>query len=420
MVKKVNLVLTLALAFVFLVGCNEEEHTTNSGIGVMIIEDFEVHSLDIPPYFQSSCWRWGDSLKVLNGLTGEVENIIEFNEYQQLNWCFLQPYRDYYIMSVSLFDSQIEDLAQQIAVEYFIFDQDFKLVEEFTIFGDDNDVMSKMGLPNLPTVGQNSAGEWLVYGIGWSGSHIYAYNFNTQETFQIAHLNGVIEEIYMISDANKLAFTLMYDFMHGWQERIEIGFIDLDMHEIIMRHEVENVMLSHSNQSEPLTLMSEVLLLNLTTGSENQPERKALMIHPLTDEVRIFPIREDDFSWRGDESYYRWISDASITFDGNWLLIQANEFSEELVEGWCGSNMTSTVRLYDTLTTELIFEHLLIDENSLNLGERLSSDASIIQLEENTYLIRQSIGTGITEESFEPTGIRFEYIIIEIVVHDDE
>jgi len=421
MLRKINLILMLAFSSVFLVGCNEEENTMEDGINVRIIEDFDVDGFDIPPYFhlQFGCWNWGGFRQVLNGLTGEVENIIEFSEYHRFgNWCFPQPIGDYYVIYVNLFNTQEPDVAQTIASEFFIFDQDFNLVEEFMFSVDDAiDIMMKIGFPLPQTIGQNETGEWLGYTVGLGGNNIYAYNFHTHEIFQVVYLNNAVTEgSFLMPNINKLAFILMHDF----GERVEFGFIDLETHEVTMIHEAENIRLSHPNQLQPIAPTDEVWLVNLITGSEEHPEREALMIHPLTGEVRTFPIREDDFTWRGDESYFRWVSDASITLDGSWLLIQANEFSEELVEGWCGSNATSTVRLYDTQTTELIFEYLLIDEDTLSIGESLSSGASIIQLEENIYLIRQSIGTGITEESFEPTGIRFEYIVIEIMVHGDE
>ena len=411
----------VVLALGFLVGCNEEEQTTNSGINVRIIEDFDLHDFDIPPHFQNSfCWEWGVFSQVFNGITGELENIIEFSDYHRLgNWCFPQPYQDYYILYVDLFDTQETDLAQQIAAEYFIFDQDFNLIEKFTITVL-SDTWMRVGAPLPETIGQNEVGEWIGYTVFWDGE-IFTYNFHTHEIVQIAHLNdfSFLWNVFLMPDVNKLAFMLADDFGFNEPARVEFGFMDLDTYEITMVHEAENMMRPHQLfPFQPIAPRGEVWLHDLSEFDAQ--EREVLTIDPLTGEVRTFLMREDDFTWRGDESYSRWISDVSITRDGRWLLVQAFEGSEELAEGWCGSNTTSMIRLYDVQTGEAIFEHLLIDEDTLNLGEAISSDASIIQLEENIYLIRQSIGTGWTEESFEPTGMRFEYIVIEIVVNEDE
>ena len=422
MLKKVNFVLIAVLAFVLLVGCHEEESSLDPGINVRIIEGFDVHGSEILPYFRSIRGIWGEGsyIQVLNGLTGEIENIIEFNEYRRFhNWHFPQPYGDYYIVLISLFDGYEPDTAQQIDIEYYIFDQEFNLVEEFTITPW-SEAWLRVGSPMPQTMRQNEAGEWLGYTINLDGE-ISTYNFHTNDIIQIAHLNdfSFLWDLFLMPDVNKLAFMLADEFGFYEPTHVEFGFMDLDKHEITMVHEAESIMPPHQFLSfQPIAPRGEVWLHNLS-GFDTQ-EREVLTIDSLTGEVRTFPIREDDFTWRGDESYFRWISDASITRDGKWLLMQASE-EGELVEGWCMSNTTKQIRLYDVETGDVIFEHLLIDEDTLSLGEWLSSDASIIQLEENIYLIRQSISTGLTEETFfAPTGIRFEYIVIEIVVNDDE
>jgi len=417
MLKKINLVLILAFVSIFLIGCNGEEHTANSGIEVRIIEDFDLHGLDIPPYILFGCegriLGLSDSIQVFNGLTGELENIIESDIPRG---CVLQPYGDYYLIVINHHEGLY------VPNEYFILDQDFNLLEEFKFSRDDAIVIfSRRGFSPPQRIGQNEVGEWLGYIVGSDGE-IYTYNFLTHEIVQIAHLNGMRWEVFLMPDINKLAFMLMNDF--DWQEgimfeRIEFGFIDLVTHEMTMMYEIENVRGPYIHYPLRPVPMGEFLLATFTS-SEEQQEREALMIYPLTGEVRTILIREDDFSWRGDENYSRWIFDVSTTLDGRWLLMQAQEYGE-MIEDWCFSNATSKIRLYDTQTTELIFEHLLIDEDTLKLGESPASLASIIQLEENIYLIRQPIGTGRTmEQSFVATDMRFEYIVIEIVVHDDE
>jgi len=415
MLKKVNLILILAVAFVFLVGCNGVEQTTNSGINVRIIEDFDMQDLDIPPSVQTNCWRIYGSIEVLNGLTGEVENSIKFDRLG--NWCFPQLFGDYYITFERILDEY--DLDIILAAELLIFDRAFNLVEKFIM---NEDVVSEINFSNQ-TIGQNEAGEWLGYMIGSNGE-IYSYNFHTYEIIQIAHLGGEKREIYLMPDANKLAFVLTHElefiFPEGILADIEIGVIDLDSHEITMMYEVENMMLSFF-PDPVMASIDEFLLVTLTIGGEEQPGKEVFMIHTSTGEIRTIQIREDDFSWRADESYDRWIFDANTILDERWLLMQSAEVSSDIYNIWSRSDMTSTIRLYDTQTGNVIFEHLLIDEDTLDHGETLSARASVIQLEENIYLIRQSIATGeVTEQLPFPTDVRFEYIVIEITVYDDE
>jgi len=340
-------------------------------------------------------------------LTGELENTTEFNV--QEGSCVLHAYRDYYIIVVNRFGDLF------IPNEYLILDQDFNLLEEFKFSrADALDIFSRRGFSPPQIIGQNEAGEWLGYVVSSDGE-IYTYNFHTHEIVQIAHLNGFQWEVFLMPDVNKLAFMLMNDF--DWQdgiisERIEFGFINLDTLEITMMYETEHIRdLYYIDYPLNPVPMGEFLLV--TRGA--QQEREALMIYPLTGEVQTITIREDDFSWRGDENYARWFHDASTTLDGRLLLMQAIELGG-IIEDWCWSDMTSQIRLYDSQTAELIFEYLLIDEDTLKLGESLASHANIIQLEENIYLIRQTIGTGRTiEQSIVATDIRFEYIVIEII-----
>lgn len=418
MFKKVGAILILMLTSILLAACNSKQGNTSYRVEVRIIEDFATRGLNLPSYFHLD-WR-GDSLQVLNGLTGEVEKIIEFNEYQRFSQ-FPQPFGDFYIIPVELLDSLYEDIAQVIATEYFIFDQDFNLVEEFVILSNEGtfDIISRIGSSTARIVGKNEIGEWLGYGVSWDHHHIYAYNFNTSEILPIAHLNGFIGEIHLMAEANKLAFVLRQGISRDGSA--EFGFIDLETFEVDIVHKSENVIWpTIVNWWQPVPPTGEFLLVNMSADRETQPEREVFLLQPLTGEVRTFTFREDDYFWRGDENYFRWINDANITLDGKWLLMQDFEWSGELVEGWSASNITSRVRLYDAQTSELVFEHLLVDVDTLDLGEELMNNANIIQIEENIYLIRESISIGRTEQSPSPLGIRFEYIFVEIVVNADE
>ena len=434
MLKKMSIVLTILLPVILLIGCSGDESgsgaTTNSRIEVRMIEDYESLELDVPLYFHMNLVsRPGIETQprpqVLNGITGEVEKYLEFSDYHRVRY-FPVPFGDYYIWSVTLADTpDIDDTnAIAIAIEYFIFDQNFNLVDSFIFSIDEEnmDVISKVA--GFRQVGQNELGEWLIYGAGRNGDRIYAYNISTSEITQIAQFNGFIEGLRLMPEINKLAFTLGQDlFGLGWHEHLEFGFIDLETLEVNTIHQVENVRVPLlSDFWAPVPPISEALRVNLTTGSDEQPEREALLMYPLTGEVRTMPIGNDDH-WSSSEHEWKFssTSDAQITADGQLLAKFIMEQLEDPIDGWSYSNRIITAVLYDTQTAERVFEHIIVDADMLALDES-AGVTQFIPISENIYLIRTDIHTGIRAENpdFFPGTLRFEYIFVEIMVNVDE
>ena len=417
MLKKARFILTILLPVILLIGCNGNESggvsTTNSRVEVRIIEDFEVSEYDMPSYLYLN-W-WNRSLQVLNGLTGEIEQNIEFSEYHRLN-LFPQPMGDYYVMSATIVDTLEEDVAQVIATEYLIFDQNFNLIEELVIT-EDIDIIFKIG--NTRQIGQNEAGEWIAY--GFNGDRIYAYNFHTEEMSRIAIIEeGWIRDILLMPNVNQLAFTLLPEFDLGWQEYIEFGFIDLETLEMNIAHQVENVAWPPNLvlPRNPIIPPYEFLLVETSIGNDMQSESEVLLIHPLTGEVRMVSIGSDDF-W-GDGYEFSATGHASSSMDGQLVFKSVMEQNEEPVDGWSFSNLMLRVGLYDTQTGVAVFEHLLVDKDTLALDENIEW-ATLVPISESIYLIRARVLTGFTETNDDrPTGVRFEYIFVEIVVHEDE
>lgn len=430
MIKKVNLVLMLLLLpAILLIGCNSDENgdrtTTSSRIEVRIIEDFESLGLDVPLYYHIK-WINRPGIEsqlipqILNGLTGEIEKAFEFSDYHRVQY-YPIPFGDYYILPVSLGNNPyLDGETMTVGIEYFIFDQNFNQIDSFILSMDEEnmDVISKVD--GFRQVGQNELGEWLIYGVGGNVDRIYVYNVSTSEIIQIAQFDGFVGGLCLMSDVNKLAFTLGQGlFGFGWQEHLEFGFIDLETHEISIVHQVENALLPRlADPFDPMFPVGEALLVNITTGNDEQSAREVLLLYPLTGEVRTIPIGADDY-WNLEGYGYLSTFSTNTTMDGRFILKNMLEQNAPLIDGWSHSNLLLTVELYDTQTSKVVFEYLLIDADTLALDESMRG-ANLIPIYENIYLIRARIFTGQTETDASIGAIRFEYIVVEIVVHDDE
>ena len=433
MLRKMSIVLTILLPAILLIGCNGDESgdvsTTNSQIEVRIIEDYESLELEVPLYFHMN-WLHRSGLnsqarpQVLNGLTGGVEKYLEPSNYHRVRY-FPVSLGDYYILPVDLADiPNLDDTnAMIIAVEYFVFDQNFNLVDSFIISEDEDNREVSDKIDAFRQVGQNEAGEWLVYGVSGNFSLIYVYNISTNEVTQIAQLNGTLLDIRVMPEVNKLAFALSERFEPVWQSHVEFGFIDLETLEVDTVHQIENITSPiMSPHWDPVPHVGEVLLVNIRTGDDEQSEREAHLVCPLTGEVRTMPIGNDDH-WSSSEEEWKFsvTSDAQITSDGQLLVKFIMDQLEDPIDGWSYSNRVITAVLYDTQTGERVFEHIIVDVDTLALGES-AGVTQFIPITENIYLIRTDIHTGISAENpdFFPGTLRFEYIFIEITVHDDE
>jgi len=394
MLKKMNLLFTLVPILIFLGGCGND-----SSVEIRIIEDYQALGLEIPPHphFDWVFGRGGFSIQVLNGSTGEVEQLIEFSDDKQFE--SLQVSSNYHILRTW----QMDEENQSFISEFFIFDKNFNLVESFMI--DQNSVAYTKSIGFNPQLVMNETGDWLIYVWESAGdfdglSQIYTYNFNNHELISVAEVESLFNSLYLIQSSNKLAFTVGHGFGRDWLERVEIHFLDLETLEEEIVFQVENV------DHPQISAVGEFLFADITSANE---DREAVLLHSQTNEVRRIPFGYED-SLHGNPD---------LTLDGDLMFIFQHEF-----KGREFSDVVSWIRLYDTNNAEVVFEYQLINEDTLAIGEAVA-DIEFLNIAKDIYLIRarifmEEVTRSDNEIIFEVADIRFEYIVIEIVRDYDE
>jgi len=400
MFKKVSSALILAL---LLIGCSEdhsEQIVTAEGIEIRVIESFEELNLD--PLYHIS----GFNLSMLhssNRLTGEIRATFELEAPYEIIWK-MQIIDNYYVAEVWSGD-EAEDLLpgqtpQPIVIEFLIFNESLDVVETFRITEEDERIFSLISWNwNKQLASQN--GEWLVYfsHINWAfGSTVmefYAYNFHTQELTLMSEIEGsnfVVGDLHMMSSINQLAFILQH-WVGEIPSHVELGFIDLGTFEtnIVYSTDIFN--------SAMMDVFGEYLVVFENWPDEDTLESEVILIHSLTGEIRNIPL-----------SGYRTVW-PSLTTDSQLMFTSLTDWSNP-------ERPTSRARLYDTQTADVVFEYMLIDENTLNENEGIIG-FDFYNIDENIYIISAEIGE-YDNRGWELERIRTEYMIIEIVVIDDE
>jgi len=430
MLKKISIVLFLMLTFI-LSGCNDDELAVNSQIEIRVIEDFEALGLEMPPYLwisfdEASFGREfheilfaGQSLKVSNGLTDEIEAVHEINAGRYIEW--LHTVEDYYVVKVISNDN--DDPWTPTAIEILILDKSLNVVEIFNHSKENDILFSGYSLLQQLRIERNEAGEWLVFFIEniWSVDYtrIFTYNLNASELTSFLELDAEKDVLFFIPNTNQLLFRITHWI--GNNERIdyvEYGVLNWET------LEVEMIPRSITdNGSWVRTSLADKYLVFVSTqwvDEDGLVVEGELLIQLHEDEETILTLEiETAFLFHLPIGTYRTISledyrvSDVLATDGHLLFTASLEPTDGHL-----LNIISRVMIHDIQTGELLFEHALINAN---LGEDEALEGiEFLNLADDIYLIRAHIQTGIIEENLLPTGRRTEYIVIEVEVFDDE
>lgn len=400
MLKKMGYTLILAL---LLVGCSNEHKepneqiatiTTADGIEIRLIENFEDLNLESPYHI------FADSMSTIylsNRITGEIKTVFEVESYQ--NIFNLQALDNYYVITVWSGDevdiAVAGSVSEPFAVEFLVFNKDLNIIDSYRLTQEDDEPIFSM-LP-WDTQLAKQDGEWFIYfwRSNWSFdfTELLVYNLNTQDLSSIVEIDGsnFVITSNMIPSTNQLAFTSTY-FDGESVSYVEVGWIDLDTFEI-------NIAYSTDVFNSPMSdVFGEYLVVFDNWIEGDKLESEAVILHLLTGEVRKIPLEGYQTVW------------PTLTVDGEIMFTSLTD--------WTDPNQSTRVRLYNIQTTDVVFEYMLIDEETLSENEALFS-LEFFNIDEHIYMIKADIGE-VNEMGHSVGSIRSEYLIIEILVIDNE
>jgi len=384
-----------------LLGCSDDQNEQISiveGIEIRIIKDFE--EIELESLYRTTYAFDSRSITLSNILTEEIRVSFEFEVHQYLGYS-LQMLDNYYILELFIGDEAqiasgvISDMP--FAIEFYILDESLNVVETFNVTEEDGMIFSWL----LQSHGRQLSlknDEWLVYimhhnwSLGYTVLEFYTYNLHTRELTLMAEIedsNFTGGSLQLISATNQLAFMLTH-FIGEMVSHVELGLMDLDTFETNIIYSTDDF------NSAMMDVFGEYLVVFESWADEETLESEVVLIHSLTGEVRNVLLIDYRTVW------------PSLTADGQFVFIGRTD--------WESPDRSTRVRLYDTQTGVVVFEHMLIDRLNENEGFMWLEFHNI---DENIYSISVDIWE-YDDRGWLAERSRIEYIVIEFLVTDDE
>jgi len=396
--KKILCVITIPV-LLLLTSCNNVQVLDESGFGFRVVDDFPTLNRQATQFLNFDYNE--NKLQLFNVITGEIEAMFELSSDQFFrSMHFLE--NGYYMISLlqgedvdRIFHMPNYGDLEYIAKVFFILDNDLNIVEMLEI--SDIELIHTLTIASDRNVVLENGNDLLVY---FNDAHrnIYSYNLRTNEKSliyneeELAELLDFNASIFRITPFNQIAFV---SFSGNPSDSFYYGFINHNTQEA-------EIFSTDIFKPAPITrrfdIFGEYLIMHDREHDPEVLETKVLILDLLTAESRIIQILEYSFN------------EPVLINDGEFLAVFKTNWNQSTFS----FEESGDVRLYDTQTSEIVFEHTLVDDGVLGEDEVILG-SEVFKVDEGIYVFATKTAYRCsTTSTIDWSSLRFHHITIEI------